>query len=61
MLLQTKKFKPITNGNIANSGIISLIDDPFQGENLKKNESLNVNFEQKNSTAASPKLKQNTS
>ena len=61
MLLQTKKFKPITNGNIANSGIISLIDDPFQVENLKKNESLNVNFEQKNSTAASPKLKQNTS
>ena len=29
MVLQTKKFKPIANGNITDSGMIALIDKPF--------------------------------
>ena len=29
MLLKTKKFKPIANGNVADSGMIALIDEPF--------------------------------
>ena len=29
MLLQTKKFKPIANGNVADSGMIALTDKPL--------------------------------
>ena len=33
MLLQTKKFKPIANGNVADSGTIALtLKDPFISE-----------------------------
>ena len=30
MVLQTKKFKPIASGSITDSGMIALIDKPFQ-------------------------------
>ena len=40
-----KKFKPITNGNGADSTMIALTDEHFHVENLKKNENLNVNLE----------------
>ena len=40
-----KKFKPITNGNGADSTMIALTDEHFHVENLKRNENLNVNLE----------------
>ena len=42
-----KNFKPTTNSNVANSGMIALTDEIllFYVENLKKNESLNINLE----------------
>ena len=39
-----KHFKPIANGNVADSRMIALTSH-FHVENLKKNESLNVNLE----------------
>ena len=39
-----KHFKPIANGNVADSRMIALTSH-FHVENLKKNESLNVNIE----------------
>ena len=29
MLLETKNFKSIANGNVADSGMIALTDEPF--------------------------------
>ena len=40
-----KHFKPIANGNVADSGMIALTAGHFHVQNLKKNESLNVNLE----------------
>ena len=54
-----KYFKPIANGNVADSGIISLTDEPLPcwKLNLRKIGSLDVNRKWKNSsTAASPKI-----
>ena len=54
-----KYFKPIANGNVADSGIISLTDEPLPcwKPNLRKIRSLDVNRKWKNSsTAASPKI-----
>ena len=45
MLLQTKKIKPINNGNVADSGMIALTDEPLPCQKPKKNESLTVNLE----------------
>ena len=43
-----KKFKPIANGNVFDSGIITLTESHFHVEkSLKDNESLNVNLEKK--------------
>ena len=52
-----KHFKPIANGNVADSGMIAS-DVPFPCRKpLKKSGSLNVNLKQKSSsTAASPKI-----
>ena len=36
MLLQTKKFKPVTNGNVADSGLIALIDEPLPSKTYKE-------------------------
>ena len=44
LLLQTIKFKPIANGNVADSGMIVLIDEPLPCWKSKKIESLNVNL-----------------
>ena len=54
-----KHFKPIANGNVADSGMTALTDKPIPSwkPNLRKNGSLDVNRKWKNSsTAASPKI-----
>ena len=62
MLLQTKKFKPIANGNAADSGMIALIDEPLPYWKTKKEWKFKCkSWIKKSSTVASPKLKQNTS
>ena len=49
--------KPIGNGNVADSSMIALTDEPLLCWKPKKNGSLNINLEWKNSsTAASPKI-----
>ena len=41
-----KLFKPIANGNVADSGMIALTDEALPcWKNLKKKESLNVSLE----------------
>ena len=40
-----KRFKPIANGNVVDSGMIALIGKPLPCWKPKKNESLNVNLE----------------
>ena len=40
-----KQSKPIANGNVADSGMIALTDEPFPCRKPLKNGSLNVNLE----------------
>ena len=52
-----KYLKPVANGNDADSGMISLTDEPLPCWKPRKNKSLNVNLEWKNSsTDASTKV-----
>ena len=39
-----KHFKPIANGNFADSGMIALTDKPFPCRKSLKNGSLNINL-----------------
>ena len=57
-----KHFKPIANGNVADSRMIALTDEPLPCWKPKKEWKFKCKSWIKNlSTAASPKLKQNTS
>ena len=41
-----KIFRPIVHGNVAETGVISLTEEPLPcRKNLKRNKSLNVNLE----------------
>ena len=40
-----KHFKPMANGNVADSGIIASTDEPLPCWKTKKNGRLNVNLE----------------
>ena len=63
MLLQTKKFKPIANGNVADSSMIALTDEPSPWWKPKKEWKFKFKswIKKNSSTAASLKLKQKTS